>query len=177
VRVGIYGGSFDPPHVGHALVCGWVLWTGLVDRVLLVPTFLHAFEKQLRPFEERLRLCAVLAGEVDPRVGVEPIERDLPTPSFTLRTLRALAARRPADALRLVVGADVLLQADHWHRWEDVQREFAPIVVGREGYPPVEGAPTFPGISSTEVRRRLAAGAPVGHLLTAGVRAALGVGG
>ncbi|MFH1465999.1 MAG: nicotinate-nicotinamide nucleotide adenylyltransferase [Pseudomonadota bacterium] len=173
MRVGVYGGSFDPPHVGHAMVCGWLLWTGRVDEVLLVPTFSHAFDKQLRPFEERVRLCAALAADVGPRIGVDAIEASLPTPSFTLRTLRALAARRPEATLHLVVGADVLQQAGHWHRWEEVQRAFAPIVVGREGFPPVEGAPTFPGFSSTEVRRRLAEGAPVDHLLTAGVLALL----
>jgi len=175
VRIGVYGGSFDPPHVGHAMVCGWLLWTDLVDGVLLVPTFRHAFDKPLRPFDERVRLCAALAADVDTRISVEPIERDLPTPSYTLRTLRALRAQRPDDLLRLVVGADVLGQSEHWHRWDEVLREFAPIVVGRGGFTPVEGAPTFPEVSSTEVRRRLAEGLPVRHLLTSGVSALLTV--
>jgi nicotinate-nucleotide adenylyltransferase len=174
VQVAVYGGSFDPPHVGHAMVAGWLLWTGRVERVWLVPAFQHAFDKQLRPFVDRLALCRAMALDLDPgRIGVMDIERTLPTPSYTLHTLQALAAAHPEHRLRLVVGADVLEQTDHWHAWSTIQRDFEPIVVGRVGWPPVAGAPSFPGISSTEIRGRMASGLPVDHLVTAGVAAAL----
>jgi nicotinate-nucleotide adenylyltransferase len=178
VQVAVYGGSFDPPHVGHAMVAGWLLWTGRVDRVWLVPAYQHAFDKQLRPFEQRLELCRALARDVDPeRIEVLDIEARLPTPSYTLHTLEALADQHPQHRFRLVVGADVLEQTEHWHAWERIQRNFAPIVVGRDGYPPVPDAPVFPGVSSTEIRRRLAQGLPVDALVTAGVAASLRQGG
>jgi nicotinate-nucleotide adenylyltransferase len=177
VKVAVYGGSFDPPHVGHAMVAGWLLWTGRVDRVWLVPAFQHAFDKRLRPFDVRVGLCRAMATDLDAaRVEVNEIERSLTTPSYTLHTLRALAAAHPEHRLRLVVGADVLDQTDHWHAWEAIQRDFEPIVVGRVGWPPVDGAPSFPGVSSTEIRQRMAAGLPVDHLVTAGVAAALASG-
>jgi nicotinate-nucleotide adenylyltransferase len=174
VQVAVYGGSFDPPHVGHAMVAGWLLWTGRVERVWLVPAFQHAFDKRLRPFEQRLALCRAMARDIDPqRVEVLDVEARLPTPSYTLHTLRALVAERPGHHIRLVVGADVLGQTEHWHAWDRIQRDFDPLVVGRDGYPPVAGAPVFPGVSSTEIRARLAAGEPVDHLVTAGVAALL----
>jgi len=169
VRVAVYGGSFDPPHVGHALVAGWLLWTRRVDRVWLVPAFSHAFDKELAPFERRVALCEALAADVDARIEVRAIERDLPTPSFTLNTLRALAQRHPRHRLRLVVGADVLEQLDHWHRWDRIEADFEPIVVGRQGWPAVPGAPLFPGVSSSEIRGLLARSEPVDHLVTASV--------
>ncbi len=171
MRIGVYGGSFDPPHVGHAMVAGWLLWTGRVDRVWLVPAFRHAFDKRSRPFDERVRLCRAMAADVDAeRVGVEDIESGLPVPSYTLHTLRALRERHAgAHRLQLVVGADVLDQTEHWHAWELIQREFSPIVVGRVGWPEVPAAPSFPGVSSTAIRAALAEGRPVDHLVTAGV--------
>ncbi len=169
--VGVYGGSFNPPHVGHALVAGWLGWTGRVDAVWLVPTFEHAFAKPLAPWEARLAACEALARAVGPHVSVVPIERELPTPSYTIRTLDALAARHPQHQLRLVVGADVRSQLGEWRDWPRIEVDYPPIIVGRAGYPEVDGVPTFPGVSSSEVRARLQRGAPVDALVPAGVLA------
>jgi len=181
LRVAVYGGSFNPPHVGHALVCGWLRWTGLVDEVWLVPVYRHAFEgrqdKTLAPFGERLRWCRALAEDLGPWARVLDVEAQLPVPSYTLDTLRHLRGAHPAARLRLVVGADVLPQVGDWHGWAQILDEFSPIVVGRQGAPPppgeVEGHLDFPDVSSTEIRARLREGRPTGHLLTRSVAAAL----
>ena len=170
--VGVYGGSFNPPHVGHAMVAAWLGWTRRVDEVWLLPAFLHAFDKPLAPWPTRLAACRALARAVGPHVHVCEVEAELPTPSFTIRTLETLAARHPGHRFRLVVGADVLAQTRQGHAWPRIAAEFEPICVGRIGYPPVPDAPTFPDVSSTEVRRRLAEGEPVDHLVPAEVLAA-----
>lgn len=169
MRVGVYGGSFHPPHVGHAMVASWLLWTRRVDAVWLVPAYHHAFDKPLRAFADRVEAAEALAGLLGPAVRVETIEADLPTPSFTVQTLAALSARHPSARLRLVIGADVLPQTPSWRDWARIEAEHAPIVVGREGHPPVPGAPTFPDISSTDIRARLRRGEPVDHLVPAPV--------
>lgn len=173
MRVGVFGGSFNPPHVGHAMVAAWLGWTGRVDEVWLVPAFHHAFEKALAPWPVRVAACEALAATVGPWVRVETIEAELPRPSYTINTLRALAGRRPDARLHLVVGADVLGLTRLWKDWAAVERDFPPIAVGRTGFPPVADAPVFPEVSSTEVRRRLRAGEPVDHLVPARVRAVL----
>lgn len=165
VRIGIYGGSFNPPHVGHGMVAAWLRWVDLVDEVWMVPTYDHAFGKNLAPFELRCRMCAALGELVGPWVRVETIEQDLPAPSYTIDTLRALKARRPTDTFRLVVGSDVLLETHRWKDWSGISDDFAPIVVGRTDYAAIEGRPSFPRVSSTEVRDRIAAGQPVDHLV------------
>lgn len=174
MRVAVYGGSFNPPHVGHAMVASWLLWTARADEVWLLPAFDHPFQKDLAPWEARLALCEALAGELGPRVRVCDVESRLPVPSFTLHTLRHLRGAHPGAALRLVVGADNLPDLPKWKGWDDIAAEFDPIVVGRQGWPVPEGTVAFPEVSSTEVRRRVAAGEPVDHLVPAGVLAAMG---
>lgn len=158
------------------MVCAWLLWTERADEVWLVPTFQHAFDKPLAPFALRLRFCRAMAADLGPLVRVQDIESRLPRPSFTLETLQALAAEHPQHELRLVVGADVLQQTEHWHRWDLIEERFKPILVGRDGFPPVADAPVFPGVSSTEIRARLAANQPVDYLLTRSVAALVGAG-
>jgi nicotinate-nucleotide adenylyltransferase len=169
--VGVYGGSFNPPHVVHGMIAAWLRWTGLVDEVWLVPAFRHAFDKPLGDWDRRLRACEALARTVGPFVRVDPIEAELPTPSFTIQTLDALHARHPDVRLRLVVGADVLGQTHQWREWARIESTYDPIAVGRAGCPPVPTAPTFPDVSSSEIRKRMDAGEPVDHLLPADVLA------
>lgn len=169
MRVAIYGGSFHPPHIGHAMVAGWLRWTDLVDEVWLVPAFSHPFDKALAPFPDRVAMCEAMAHVVGPWVRVETIEAELPTPSYTIDTLDTLRIRYPSDSFRLVVGADVLEHVDKWKRWDTIVQEYSPIIVGREGWPAIAGAPTFPSFSSTEVRQRLAEGLSIAHLVPAAV--------
>ena len=169
MRIAVYGGSFNPPHVGHAMVASWLRWTERADQVWLVPTASHAFSKKLTPFELRVRWLRAFAETLGPWTQVCTIEATMPSPSYTFDTLEALAAKHPEHSFRLVIGADNLAQRHLWHRWSDIEAGYDPIVVGRAGYPPVPDAPTFPGVSSTVVRERLAQGLSVAHLVPAAV--------
>lgn len=155
--IAVFGGTFDPPHVGHVLVLAYVRAAIAPSRILMVPAFEHPFGK--RPtagFEDRVHMCELVAGLLD-GVEVSPIERDMGGTSHTLRTLEALHERHPGVTLRLVVGADVLEQTERWHRWDRIAELAPPIVVGRSGYERPEGcAVDIPDVSSTELRRRLA---------------------
>jgi nicotinate-nucleotide adenylyltransferase len=173
MRIAVYGGSFHPPHVGHAMVAAWLLWTRQVDQVWLVPAFDHPFAKDLPSHAERMRWCAALASAVGEGVLACGIEAELERPSYTILTLEALRARHPEHGFRLVLGADAYAQTGSWRRWADIEREFSPIVVGRAGYAEVADSVSFPNISSTEVRERLRAGMPVDHLVPAAVLAAM----
>lgn len=171
MRVAVFGGSFNPPHLGHAMVAAWIRWADRADAVWLVPTFHHAFDKPLAPFDQRVSACRVLAEMIGPFVAVSAIEASLPRPSYTINTLRALQAGSPKSTFQLVLGADNLPQVGAWKEWPVIETEFTPIVVGR-GSSLIEAAPSFPDISSTEVRRRVAQGLPVDHLVPAAVVAA-----
>jgi len=154
--VAIYGGSFDPPHIAHVLAAVYALKVGGFDQVLVVPVFEHAFQKQLTPFQHRLRLCE-LAFEGLAGVVVSSLEQELPTPSRTLNTLERLRVLHPDWAMRLLVGSDVLTETAKWHAFERVTELAPPYVVARPGYdhPALEAA-LLPDVSSTRVREALA---------------------
>ncbi len=167
--VGLFGGSFNPPHVGHAMVVSWLLWTEQVEEVWLMPSFEHPFDKPLIPFERRMAACRALAGLFENRVRVVDIEAHLPRPSYTLNSLEALAKEHPAHRFRLIAGSDILDQVGAWHRWDEIERCFEPLVVSRAGYQRVPGMPVFPEVSSTEIREALEHGESVENLVPAEV--------
>ena len=115
--VGVYGGSFNPPHVGHAMVAAWLVWTARVEEVWLVPTWRHAFDKKLAPWGVRIAACEALAALVGPEVRVSTVEAELPEPSYTVQTLDTLRLRHPEHRFQLVVGADVVAQHAGWKDW------------------------------------------------------------
>ncbi len=180
-RIALFGGSFNPPHVGHLLGVVYALSTAPIDEVLVVPVYQHPFAKGLMPFADRLAMCRLALGWL-PRVTISTIEEELGGESRTLRTVEHLRATRPADALRLLVGADVLADLPKWHRWDRIAELAPPLVMSRNGVSPVTtrdtpvppgataavtwvGAkggeppePVLPRVSSTEIRDALAAG-------------------
>jgi len=160
-RVGVYGGSFDPPHLGHALLPGYLRALDLVDHVIVAPCVDHPLGKQLSPFLSRWTWTRLAMNPYGNFVEVTTLERDLadaePGPSTTLRLLEALQPRFPAATLRLVVGSDILTESSRWHRWDRIEREFRPIVVPRAGHS-VVGAAMLPEVRSTDIRAWMAAG-------------------
>ena len=177
--IGLLGGSFNPPHVGHALLALYVLETTDLDELWLVPTWRHAFGKDLAPYDDRVAMCGALAAALGPRAVVSRVEEEVARArggeSRTLHTLEHLAVVRPEARWRLVIGSDILAETGAWLAWDEVCRRAPPIVVGRGDHPAPAGATvsplTIPAVSSTELRRRLARGEDVAGLLP---RAVLG---
>jgi nicotinate-nucleotide adenylyltransferase len=168
VRIGVFGGEFDPPHVGHLVIAQEARYRLELDRLLVVPPAAPPHRSPSAvPAETRMRMAeAAFAGEPDTEIS--RIELDRPGPSFTVDTLEQLDA--PGVELFLVIGADQLAAIGDWHRPERVRELAALAVAGRPGLPPPEGADivlTSPllDVSSSEIRRRIAAGEPVRHLV------------
>jgi nicotinate-nucleotide adenylyltransferase len=158
VEFGVFGGSFDPPHLAHTLLAAYALNAYALERVLIVPTHAHALGKRLAPFEQRLQMCEFAFADLQ-RVEISSIERDLPTPSFTLSTLEALARRYPGVQLRLLIGADIVAEAHAWHQFDRAIALAPLIVIEREGEQRIDASqPALPDISSSEIRRRLRMG-------------------
>ncbi|HTN51843.1 MAG TPA: nicotinate (nicotinamide) nucleotide adenylyltransferase [Anaeromyxobacter sp.] len=174
-EVALLGGSFNPPHVAHAMAAWWTLATQGVREVWLLPAYRHPFGKELAPFEDRVRMCELAVAAIR-GAHVCTAEAELaadPLVGKTARTLEHLAGKHPDLRFALVIGADILGEVDKWWRWERVRELARIIVVGREGHPPVAGAPSLPAISSTEIRARLARGEDVAGLVPEKVRAYL----
>ena len=154
--VAVFGGSFNPPHIGHVMMAVIVLSTCAVDRVLVIPTYHHPFAKQLAPFEDRVRMMELAMTGIG-RVEVSRVEEELGGESRTLRTLEHLQAEHPTWKLRLVMGADLLAESPKWYAFEKIVQLAPPIVLGRAGIDaPGAPPPILPAISSTEIRAMIA---------------------
>lgn len=158
MQVALYGGSFDPPHVGHVLAATYLLSVGPFDQVSVIPVFSHPFDKPLSPFSNRLAMCELAFGWL-PGVEISDIEQRLPAPSRTLDTIERLRQLHPTWDLRLVIGADVLEEADSWYRFDRIRDLAPPWVLGRVGVECEDAPfPVLPAVSSTDVRRLFAEG-------------------
>jgi len=167
-RIGLFGGSFDPPHVAHQLVCTLALSVGGMDEVWLVPCFRHAFDKDLAPFSDRLAMCGLTAEPFGSRVGVCDVERSLGGVSRTVVTLEKLRSLHPDHDFVLVVGADILDETSRWHAWDRIQALADLYVVGRSPVSGTDGV-VLPDVSSTDIRARLRLGRNVAGLVPASV--------
>ena len=180
MRIGILGGTFDPPHKGH-LYLGENFADALsLDRVLVIPAAIppHKAEKKLSSDEDRLEMCRL--AFYDDVFEVTDLELRREGKSYTVDTLALLRAEYPDDDFYLLIGSDMLLYFDKWYRWRDIKsmctlcsfsrsdedyallRDYAENVLGGGvlllDQPPME-------ISSTEVRRRVRAGEEIGELV------------
>jgi nicotinate-nucleotide adenylyltransferase len=156
-RIALLGGSFNPPHLGHQVLCLMVLEATPIDELWLLPTYRHFFGKDLADFDERVVLCKQLIAPLGERCCVLEIERDIGSQGRMLDTVKELQRRSPEHSFRLVMGADILEETDRWYRWPELASLAEPIVFQRHGF---EGGelPAPPDISSTQIREQLAQG-------------------
>jgi nicotinate-nucleotide adenylyltransferase len=188
LRKGIFGGVFNPPHLGH-LVCAQEAHVALgLDRVLLVPVHEppHKDVEQDPGVEHRVELCRrAVAG--DERFSVSRIEADVPGRSYTVDTLRRLHESRPEDELTFIMGGDMAYALPTWHEPEAVLGLATLGVAERDGIRRADIMERLAGlagadrirffdmprldISSSDIRRRVTAGRPIRYLVPDAVAA------
>ncbi|MGH2946588.1 MAG: nicotinate-nucleotide adenylyltransferase [Solirubrobacteraceae bacterium] len=186
-RIGLLGGTFNPPHVGH-LVCATQALAQLeLERVLLVPVHEppHKGIEADPGVEHRVELCRrAVAG--DDRLAVSRADADVPGPSFTVATLRRLHEHGPGDQLTFIVGGDMALSLPAWREPEAVLELAELGVAEREGVRRADIVERLEGlgadrlrffemprldVSSSLIRRMVAAGRPIRHLVPEPVEA------
>ncbi len=184
MRLGIFGGTFDPIHVGHLVAAVNARHALDLDRVLFVVAnepWQKVGDRPVSPAADRLALVDAALGDVE---GLEAsrLEIDRGGPSFTIDTIEELQALDAAAELFLIVGADVVTGLFTWERLDDVRRATTMVVVNRPGSTPVLPGPTGPlagwnafaieipalEISSTDLRERAASGRPLDYLIPEG---------
>lgn len=172
MHIGLFGGSFDPPHVCHVLLCLYALEMTDVEKILWVPCADHPLGKTMAPFEHRLEMSRLAAEPLGACVEVSDIESELPGPSYTILTVKALQVRMPDEHISVLTGSDIVGEIDRWEQIEELQRLTDFIIVPRGGYVDAENelAPALPLLSSTTIREALRVGESVERVLTPAVR-------
>ena len=185
MHIGIFGGTFDPVHLGHLILAEQCREEARLDRVLFIPAARppHKLEQPLTPFAQRVDMLALaIAG--NPAFRIDEREKDRPGPSYTVDTLEELHGQHLADQLTLLIGSDTLADLAHWRAPERIGRLADILVMVRPGWPitsleeartalqlPAElrlaylvQAPRI-DISSRDLRQRAAAGRSLRYLV------------
>jgi nicotinate-nucleotide adenylyltransferase len=179
-RVGIMGGTFDPVHHGHLVAASEVAALFALDEVIFVPTGepWQKLDREVSAAEHRY-LMTVIATASNPRFWVSRVDIDRPGPTYTIDTIRDLAADHPDCELFFITGADALAQILSWKDQQDALKLAHFVGVTRPGY--VLSGDHLPAdsvtlvdvpamaISSSAVRDRVRAGQPVWYLVPDGV--------
>ncbi|WP_263119755.1 nicotinate-nucleotide adenylyltransferase [Cellulomonas sp. RIT-PI-Y] len=179
-RLGVMGGTFDPIHHGHLVAASEVAARFELDEVVFVPTGAPSFKQNadVTPAEHRY-LMTVIATASNPRFTVSRVDIDRPGLTYTVDTLRDLAAERPDADLYFITGADAIAQILTWKDSAELFDLAQFVAVTRPGHQLIlDGLPTHRvsqweipalSISSTDVRDRARADRPVWYLVPDGV--------
>ena len=191
MRIGILGGTFNPPHLGHLAIAQEATAQLGLDKVVLMPVFSpphKALDDDPGP-EARYELCH-LAVAKDDRFAVSRLELDRGGPSYTVDTLRTIHAGSPGDDLTFIVGGDVAQGLPSWREPEAILELATVAVAEREGIRRqdiAERVSALPGagrlvffdfprmdVSSSSIRRRVREGRPIRYLVPDDVARVIG---
>lgn len=173
MKIGIFGGSFDPIHTGHAIIAQHIISSGAVDRLWFMVSPVNPLKAgKLRQVADtdRLRMVEMVSHPLE---GVETsaFEFSMPKPSYTIDTLNALQKKFPNDEFYLIIGGDNWELFGKWRNSEEILAKYHVLIYPRLGYEvsipddlknrvALVGAPIIE-LSSTEIRERLAKGQSV----------------
>jgi nicotinate-nucleotide adenylyltransferase len=186
MRIGIYGGTFDPVHLGHLILAEQCRDQGRLDQVWFVPAYQppNKLGHAITRFEQRVEMLQLaLAG--NPAFRINELEKERPGPSYTVETLAELQRRHPGDEFFLLVGGDSLADMPNWYQPQRLVQSAGLMVMYRPGYPELsaeqlraalrlpESAPLrlqvartpLIDIASRELRQSIADGRSVRYLL------------
>lgn len=175
MRIGVFGGTFDPPHIGHLIVSQEVCAALSLDRLLLVPAASppHKRDRAVSPPDVRRRMLeAAIAG--NDRFEISDLELRREGPSYTVDTLRTLRETH-AGPLFLVMGADQYGELPTWREPDEIRRLADIVVLSRAGLDVDDDGARYIrvtriDVSSSEVRRRRRDGEPIRYLVPDAVR-------
>lgn len=175
MRLGVFGGSFDPPHVGHLLAADDACSQLALDRLVFVPAGTQPLKQGTSTATPAQRLAMVRAlVEGDARFDVSDVEVARPGLSFTVDTVRHFATQYPSAERFLLLGADVVATFAQWRDPQEIVRLARPVVLVRDpqsapaelaGAKVIALATRRIDLSSTEVRERVRQGQPIHGLV------------
>lgn len=156
MRIGIFGGTFDPVHTGHLIMAEQAREQAELDQVWFVPSFKppHKQEQEITPFDRRTDMLSFALAGQEAKFRIDLIEQQRPGLSFTTDTLAALAEKHPDHEWFLLLGADCLPDLPKWHQPATLLKQATLLTVARPGHATLnaEQLSALLGIPPGEVR-------------------------
>lgn len=189
-RIGILGGTFNPPHVGHRYLALEIKKKAALDKIIIIPAYVppHKQAHDLKSGSDRLEMCR--RTFTDGFFEVSDCEIKRGGKSYTFDTLKELKKKYPNDELFLIIGSDMLLSFNRWYRWQDIALLARLCVISRESDVDFEALRSFAfetlgldfadggiiiadvpatEISSTKIRETVKSGGDISGMVTDGV--------
>ncbi len=180
MNIVLFGGSFNPPHLGHKIIIAQAFeLIPDLDELWILPCFRHTFQKNLAPAKDRLAMCQLLldnlAPDIKTKVRLETVEIDKRLSGETLEALHILKKNYPQNKFSFLMGTDQLGSFNKWKNWEKLIQELPFYIYPRAGYSnslkfpnmTLLSSPTqvVTNLSSTLIRQRLEKNLPINHLI------------
>jgi len=175
MKIGLFFGSFNPVHIGHMAIAGYMLSFSNMDQIWFVvsPHNPHKRETSLLPYHHRLEMVN-LAVDNDPRIKVSDIESRLPLPSYTIDTLNYLKEKYPENDFGLIIGADNLKDFHKWKYADQIMNNYHRYIYPRSDFDERElhlhpnisylNAPKME-VSSSFIRKAISGGKDIRYFL------------
>lgn len=195
MRIGVFGGTFDPVHLGHLILAENCREQGRLEQIWFVPAAAppHKLDRPISPFERRVEMLR-LAVAGNPSFQINEVEKDRPGPSYTVDTLSELRGQHPEHEFFLLIGSDTLADLHSWREPARIVTLAGLLVWPRPGYPPLtveqlRAAVHLPAnvvlrlhlvegpkidISSSDLRRRAGGGRTLRYLVPRAVEVYIG---
>lgn len=178
MRICLFGGTFDPPHIGHLLVAQTVCEAEDFDKILFIPAFQPPHKRDITPVDERISMLE-LAVEGNPNFEISDVELKRKGISYTIDTVKAIKTEMSLknNEIFYLIGSDSLLEFQHWKEPEGILNECQVIVAIRPGFRPSDipswilqriqfaNIPRFE-ISSTNIRHRWVENKTIRYMVT-----------
>lgn len=180
MNVVLFGGAFNPPHLGHLLVIQQAFeLVPEMDELWILPCYRHTFQKELAPSQDRLVMVRLLMHEIPAnlkkRVKLETIEVDQKLSGETYETLQLMKEQFPDDRFSFLMGSDQLKSFTKWGHWQELLNQMPFYVYPRNGYDDPVTLPNMTllhaetqvitNLSSSLIRKRIAQNLPLTHLV------------
>ena len=168
-KIAIFGGSFNPIHVGHIALAQAVLKQCRLDEVWLMVSPQNPLKQESDLLDDHLRL-ALAQKALEGVEGVRACDYEfrLPKPSYTWNTLQHLAQDYPSYTFVLLIGGDNWARFQRWRHWKDILWHHDVVVYPRDSYPGTVQVPLLP-VSSTDIRRRVKNGEDISRLVPSSI--------
>lgn len=168
-RVALFGGAFDPPHIGHTAMCAALAEDPSFDEVWVLPNYRHPFGKGMASFEDRLAMCRLAFVHLGSKVKIRDDEAHVGGGGYTIDLIRYMVDIYPDYEFTLALGADNYGQRHRWKEFQEIHELVRVKFFGRKGWKDETeklgiNAP-FPEVSSQEIREAIGGGSMPSELM------------